>query len=303
MSKKSEYSFNNAIQSRLKGFRSWLEAQRNEQSTIRQKLNYTGYFLTWLEGEGLTEAGIAYNDLLVFIDRCRMENKSKKHINTMLRSIRNYYDYLKSTGEGMINPAANLYLKGVRHKLPHDILSLESLQQIYQSYSVIDNRSKRNKIILGMLIYQGITTDELMRLTTADVKLQEGKIFVPGSRHSNSRTLELKSFQVMELHEYLTRIRPRLIVKPTEQLFISMEGSLNMKNSLHHLFRALKRTNPGIKNAKQIRASVITAWLKTYNLRQVQYMAGHRYVSSTERYQLNNLEGLKDQVDKYHPLG
>jgi integrase/recombinase XerD len=303
MSKKPAYSFNSAIQSRLKGFKAWLEGQRNGQSTIRQKLNYTGYFLRWMEGEGLTEPGTAYNDLLVFIDSCRMENKSKKHINTMLRSIRNYYDYLKSTGEAMINPAANLYLKGVRHKLPHDILSLESLQQLYQSYPVIDNRSKRNKIILGILIYQGITSDELMRLTTADIKLQEGKIFVSGSKHSNSRKLELKPFQVMDLHEYINRIRPGLIVKPTDQLFISMEGCVNLKNSLHHLFRALKRTNPGIKNAKQIRASVITAWLKTYNLRQVQYMAGHRYVSSTERYQLNNLEGLKDQVDKYHPLG
>jgi integrase/recombinase XerD len=303
MNKKPEYIFNRAIQSRLERFKIWLEEQRNEQSTIRQKLNYTGYFLRWMEDEGLTEPRTAYNDLLVFIDRCRMEGKSKKHINTMLRSIRNYYDYLKSTGEAMINPAANLYLKGVRHKLPHDILSFESLSQLYQAYPVIDNRSKRNKIILGILIYQGITTDELMRLITADVKLQEGKIFVPGSKHSNSRRLELKSFQVMELHEYITRIRPGLITTPTDQLFISMEGSTNMKNSLHHMFRALKRTNPGIRNAKQIRASVITAWLKVHNLRQVQYMAGHRYVSSTERYQLNNLEGLKDQVDKYHPLG
>jgi integrase/recombinase XerD len=303
MSKKPEYSFTSAIQSRLKGFTVWLEAHRNEQSTIRQKLNYTGYFLRWMEGEGLTEPETAYNDLLVFIDSCRMENKSKKHINTMLRSIRNYYDYLKSIGEATVNPAANLYLKGIRHKLPHDILSLESLQQLYQSYPVIDNRSKRNKIILGMLIYQGITTDELMKLTTGDVKLQEGKVHIPGSKHSNSRSLELKSFQVLELHEYINQIRPGLIIQPTDQLFISMEGSVNMKNSLHHLFRALKRTNPGIRNAKQIRASVITAWLKTNNLRQVQYMAGHRYVSSTERYQLNNLEGLKDQVDKYHPLG
>ncbi len=303
MNKKPEYSFSSAIQTKLKGFKTWLEEQRNEQSSIRQKLNYTGYFLRWMEGEGLTEPETTYNDLLVFIDSCRMENKSKKHINTMLRAIRNYYDYLKSTGEAMINPAANLYLKGIRHKLPHDILSLESLSQLYQAYPVIDNRSKRNKIILGMLIYQGITTDELMKLTISDVKLQEGKVHIPGSKHSNSRSIELKSFQVLELHEYINRIRPGLITHPTDQLFISMEGCLNMKNSLHHLFRALKRTNPEIKNAKQIRASVITDWLKTHNLRQVQYMAGHRYVSSTERYQLNNLEGLKDQVDKYHPLG
>ena len=68
------------------------------------------------------------------------------------------------------------------------------------------------------------------------------------------------------------------------------------------MFRRLKIIYPEIKNAQQIRQSVITHWLKTNNLREVQYMAGHRWVSSTERYQLNNLEGLKAQVDKYHPL-
>ncbi|MDF1573072.1 MAG: hypothetical protein P1P82_15795 [Bacteroidales bacterium] len=54
--------------------------------------------------------------------------------------------------------------------------------------------------------------------------------------------------------------------------------------------------------AKQIRSSVITHWLKHYNLRQVQYMAGHKYVSSTERYQQNNLDKLQGQLEKYHPL-
>ena len=50
--------------------------------------------------------------------------------------------------------------------------------------------------------------------------------------------------------------------------FIDLDGMAsgdpfkNMKNSLHHLFRALKRTNPGVRNAKQIRTNVITGWLK-----------------------------------------
>jgi hypothetical protein len=43
-------------------------------------------------------------------------------------------------------------------------------------------------------------------------------------------------------------------------------------------------------------------WLKTYNLRQVQYIAGHKYVSSTERYQANNLENLQNKLEKFHPL-
>ena len=60
--------------------------------------------------------------------------------------------------------------------------------------------------------------------------------------------------------------------------------------------------NPSVLNAKQIRASVITKWLKMYNLREVQYLAGHRYISSTESYLQNDLEGLKEEVQQFHNI-
>jgi len=52
----------------------------------------------------------------------------------------------------------------------------------------------------------------------------------------------------------------------------------------------------------QVRQSVIAEWLKTKDLRMAQYMAGHKYVSTTERYQVNNLEDLEEALNKYHPL-
>ncbi len=51
-----------------------------------------------------------------------------------------------------------------------------------------------------------------------------------------------------------------------------------------------------------IRVIMSTWWLKNTNLRQVQYMAGPKYLSRTERYQLNNLDKLQELLDKYHPL-
>ena len=142
---------------------------------------------------------------------------------------------------------------------------------------------------------------------------------MPGDRRRNSRNLELRPFQVLELHEYLTVVRPMIIKRidnprPTRkpdkinieriknQLFISINGSENIKNSLWHLFREIKKIKPGVTSAKQIRQSTITYWLKTMNLRQVQYMAGHKYVSSTERYQRSNLENLQSKLEKCHPL-
>lgn len=53
---------------------------------------------------------------------------------------------------------------------------------------------------------------------------------------------------------------------------------------------------------EQLRASVITQWIKLYNLRKVQVMAGHRYISSTEAYKANNLDDLKEDIKNYHPF-
>jgi len=309
MNRKTEYSFNKEIQVKLIPFKRYLQELGNEAGTIRQKSNYAGCFLKWLETEKVTETN--YNDLLAFIDHCKQTGKSKKHINSILRVVRNYYEHLKQSNEDLINPAANLYLKGIKQKLPHDLLAFETLEEIYNAYPVIDTRTKRNKIMLGIYIYQGVTTDELRKLQTRHINLQAGKIHIPGSKRSNSRKLNLQPFQILDLHEYLNQIRPELIKNTTlsteasakvDQLFISMEGNANLKNSIHHLFRALRRINPAVRDARQIRSSVIVHWLNNHNLRQVQYMAGHKHVSSTERYAMNNLEELKTEVEKYHPL-
>ena len=50
--------------------------------------------------------------------------------------------------------------------------------------------------------------------------------------------------------------------KLKEQLFVSINGSENIKNSLLHLFKDIQKINPGIASAKQIRKSTIIYWLK-----------------------------------------
>lgn len=327
--KKPGYIFTKGIESQLTGFKTHLQVLGQNKNTIRPKANYTGYFLTWLESEGFDvqtqgfASQVRYNDLLNFIDYCKLEGNSNKLINSKLRAIRNYFDYLKSVQTGhcpvSINPAANLYLKGIPKKTISGIISFAELENLYQSYPAETTRTKRNKAILGLLVYQAITTEELAQLEPSHLKLKEGKIYIPGNRRRNSRNLELKPFQIMELYGYQTRTWPTIIAeitkpKPTRkpdqinhkqiesQLFISINGSEHIKNSLLHLFLDIKKINPNITNAKQIRQSTITHWLKNYNLREVQYMAGHKHVSSTERYQANNLEGLQTRLEKYHPL-
>lgn len=72
---------------------------------------------------------------------------------------------------------------------------------------------------------------------------------------------------------------------------------------MNKLLGQVTKLEPKVKTLRQRRASEITHWIKTQNLREAQYRAGHRYVSSTEAYQINDLEGLAEDVERFHPNG
>jgi integrase/recombinase XerD len=160
--------------------------------------------------------------------------------------------------------------------------------------------------MLGLLVYQGITTTELYKLEVGHIKLREGEIQIPGTKKSNERILQLESHQILELYDYVLQVRKEIQAQSgqqTEILLISPQGGGNISNYLQSLLNILKKQNKQIQNAQQLRASVIVKWLKQYNLREAQYKAGHRFISSTESFLINETEGLQEEVNQYHPLG
>lgn len=309
----------------LKAFASCMRKQGYAQDTIRTYSNYAGCFLGWLESEGILATKASYPNLMEFIKHYQKQD-SIGLLNRKLGAIRKYYEWLQFEGKLEKNPASGIYLKGRKRSVPHDLLDRETLDQLYENYHVTDERTQRNKVILGLLIYQGLTTEELHKLEPEHLKLKSGQLDIPAGRKTQSRTLKLEPHQILVLQEYIKITRPQLLDKILsydhqqpfyragrkvnqidkaqlqQQLLISSNGSPYIKNTLKYLISALKQVNPHVKSAAQLRQSVITEWLKVKDLRTVQYMAGHRYVSTTERYRANQLEDLQAGLDQYHPL-
>jgi integrase/recombinase XerD len=219
-----------------------------------------------------------------------------------------YFNYLTEENHRLDNIIQNINIKGVKKDVVHNILAEDELEDLYYSYPTeIGNpfTRKRNKVLLGLLVYQGLTTQNLQQLQVENVQLYKGKIDVLGTKKSNGRSLELKPWQLMEFMEYINEIRPRILEhtsKETEQLFLPLGSSLKLQNSLAKMTKELKRINHKFIDVKQLRTSVIVHWLKQYNLRKVQYLAGHRYISSTERYQQDDLESLHRTINTFHPF-
>ncbi|RKR84495.1 integrase/recombinase XerD [Mucilaginibacter gracilis] len=281
-------------------FEEYLQGTGFKPQTVYQHRKYASYFLAWMAEQSLAIEQITYTEILDFADHLKKDNKNINLINRMMLAVRYYFTYLQNERQISYNPAAGISLKGTIRTVPHDLLEKADLEALYHSYEIKDERTHRNKVIIGMLVYQALTREELETIRPEHLRLREGKINVPKTGKQNDRILPLQPHQILDLQEYILLIRPKLQSK-SERLFTGRYDIENLQNTLLHLGYALKRINPKYKHAVQVRQSVITEWLKEKDLRTVQYMAGHRYVSSTERYRESNLEELKEALLKHHP--
>lgn len=299
-------SMHEASPAQVPEFKSYLQQRSFSRISIETRLGVISRYFEWLEKEALEAEAISYNDLLLYIRHSQRKGVSQRTVQNYLGTVKLYYDHLIREGKVAINPTEDIKVQGVKRKVMYHILEPQELHQIYNAYQDESLAGKRNKVMLGLLVYQGVKTEELRKLEAKDIKLREGKIEVPGGRRSNHRSMQLESHQVMDVYEYMLQARPEILKvsgQETDKLFVSLTGkSSTISNLTSSFLRPLKAQFQHLKNAKQIRASVITKWLKMYNLREVQVLAGHKFISTTESYRQNDMEGLSEEINQYHPL-
>lgn len=282
-------------------FTEYLQQKKLSPVTVDRYTIYSKRFITWLSDEELTAAAFTYNDLLEFMRYCGSNGVTKRTVHNILCIVRHYCNYLIHEGKRTDNPAAGIFIKGLVRKLPTNLLSMEEMEELFKQYSVQLNVDASKKIMLGLMVYQGLTVGELMRLQSHHIKLKDGKIFIKATKRTGERLLNLQAVQITALQIYLTKNKWKegaLLIEPVKKEV----SERNINNRIKYMFDQLQKLNAKIINAKQIRSSVITEWLRKNNLRQVQYMAGHKYVSSTQRYQLGNLDELHNELRQHHPM-
>lgn len=311
----------------MQNFRDHLQASGKSKSTVSHYMRYLLDFISWLDQDNTEIENCTAKEVLSFLNHLQKKGMDNKTRGIRLNVIKQFLNWQIEQGVRKDNPVAHMKIRGIKQTKLYPILSPQELELINHDYRVPEendpraNRNwfttyhlskQRNKVILSLMINQGLTTAEVNKLEINDLKLREGEIYITGTRKSNERTLKLKSNQIMDLMEYNYQLREKLLryqKSETKQLFLGVptagRAKVEAENSLQiwkGLTKEVKEYQPKFINFKQVRASVITKWLKQYNLREVQYMAGHRYVSSTEKYLVNQTEDLQEAIDKFHPF-
>ena len=297
----------------LSQFIEYLKEKQYKKSTLEDFERNLGLFLNYLEIKGLDIETTTYTHLLDWIKQLRTEGKTPKNINRKLTVVRQFFDYLLQNQSFNIqnskfsipqNPARHLHIKGQKRHQPQGLLSKEQLEAMYQDCPEKTMIQQRNKLIMSLYICQGLRLGEIERLEIHHLNLKEGTIYIPKNTTTNRRTLALEARQILPINEYLQTIRPQLLQQSdtaTDKLFFGTGKAQSLSQSLTETLIQLRKKHPELKNFLQIRSSLIALWASSGNIREVQYKAGHYYLSTTESYKQIHIKDLKAAIEKYHP--
>jgi len=250
----------------------------------------------------------SYQDVLKHIGRLRKRYTNTATLNRILSCIKAYYTYVASTGYRNDNPAKNIILKDkiARNIQSQDLFTEAELERLLYRKERYKLHEVRNKVLIGLLIYQALLPKEIAALKVEDINLEEGTVRIGAQLKTNSRVLELKPKQVIVMLQYLSKTRPQLLNGKQQNsfmlggrgnVFTAEEITKHIRNTYRNMFSHRKVT------PVSIRQSVITNLLsKNVGIRTVQVFAGHKNPSTTEQYKQSNIEALKEQVNLYHPI-
>ena len=310
-------------------FIKYLESKELAQSTQKEYLLKVNLFLQWVKKEDIQ---ITKSDVLKYLKYLKTK-KTMQNVSRQIHlfAINHYFTFLYEAEKIAQNPCLFLKIRGINTKKLYKIYTPEELDQLYDNYYQIfvsnydDSKHRhkaqkqysvlyrwRNALIVSILFNQGTSTSDIEKIEVGFVDLIKATLKIRGGKRGKERVMPLKATQIGLFMNYLQNIRPQLIeyqTKESEKLFLPLPAISYKKtendmkrNIFTPIITQIKMIDKQFINFQQIRASVISFWIKTQGLRKAQHLAGHRCICTTEKYVANNLDSLIEDINKLHPF-
>ncbi len=246
----------------------------------------------------------------------RKDGRISTSITRKVAAIKWLYHFLVHIGKRKDHPLPHGFsIKGAKKKgiVFSDLFSPGELDEFFSFVQKENPRyifaQQRNMVVISLLIYQGLTSEELLCLTVNDIDLSQGVIYIPDTVSGQARNLFFSPVQFMVFQTYLNEGRKKLLGDIAEEsintLIVTSRTQKISSDSIGSIIDKYKLLFPGKRmTAELIRKSVIHNWLNIHKkpLEIVQYWAGHRWPSTTEKY-INRINYNDPQaLDSIHPM-
>lgn len=225
----------------------------------------------------------------------------------LLSSVRDYLRFLVRKGYMLFNPALEVELPRMGHRLPRNVLTVDEAERILMMPDLTDPVGLRNRVILEVLYSCAVRRSELCGIRTNDIDFTAGTVFIREGKGKTDRVVPVGERALLWIEKYLTEVRPAFLSKAVQDdghLFLGVKGERLKKDMITDIVTKARRAAGIEKNGSSHMFRHTTATLMLENgadVRYVQQMLGHKELSSTQIYTHVAIRKLKEVHEKTHP--
>lgn len=259
----------------------------NSSDTYDYYINCLKYFLNFIGDRDVNDLNLTLCKSY-YLSLCETK-KNSITIQTYVRGVRSFLKWLYLEDKISIDICARFRLPKCKTKVIN-VLSDHEVNKIYEVFSGEDFLSKRNKLIISLLLDSGLRLHELVCITLGDVNLEDRYIIVNG-KGDKQRFVPFGSYAASALEDYvkITFIDlkyhdsecPLIIKVSAPGVFIGITN-----DTLKDIFRRLK-ISTGIKRLKchLLRHTFATRFLENGgNIYVLKEILGHTTLKQTQAY-------------------
>lgn len=230
---------------------------------------------------------VAQEHIEEFKEALSEDKYTTKSISRKLNSVKTFFRFLKSSGVIKDDPATLVAHPKYEIRPPRILSKME-----YRALRDAARDDPRMSAIIELLLQTGMRIGELARLEVADIK--ENEIQIKAYESHPARTIPLNKAARSALERYL-KVRPK---SRTKNVFLTKTSRplliRNIRTAIDRYFRIA-----GIEKAKvnDLRHTFIAHQLMTgASVVLVSKFAGHKRLSTTEKYLEQVLEKVEEKV-------
>ena len=236
-----------------------------------------------------------------FLAYLREKNALKSTISRKLACLKSFFKYLTRERVLESNPASGIATPKRERRLPA-VLDVSEVEQLIEAITGDSWEIKRDRAILEVLYGSGIRAGELVGLDVEDIDLLSGMVKVRG-KGKKERMVPIGSCAVEAVKSYLD-VLPSGSDGRSGPLFVNRRGLRLTDRSVR---RIIVQCGKKAALKKEISPHTLRHTFATHlldrgaDLRSVQELLGHVYLSTTQIYTHVSASRLREAYVHAHP--
>lgn len=290
----------------LKLFIEYLQIEKNySQYTIEHYQHDISEFFMFMSEQAISDlTNVEYQDVRIFLTDLFERKMSRKSVARKISSLRSFFKFLLREEIVAENPFALVSIPKAKKKLP-EFFYEEEMKQLFDACESSTPLGQRNKALLELLYATGIRVSECSQIRLKDLDMHLSTVLVRG-KGSKERYVPFGSFAQDAIDTYINHGRKELLANGNvqESLFLNARGGpLTARGIRTILNRIIEKSSlTGTIHPHMLRHTFATHLMANgADMRTVQELLGHAFLSSTQVYTHVTNEYLKKTYMAHHP--